>query len=68
LIFPTFGTLELIIEKGWLVFLEKKNNKWTLKVGESNNNINIFDYNLLGLFDEKVFSTIYWFILQLKKQ
>jgi hypothetical protein len=24
LIFPTFGTLELIIEKGWLVFLEKK--------------------------------------------
>lgn len=52
-----FGTLEWVIEEGWLVLLKREeNNKQTLEVGGKNNNRNIIDHNLLGLFDQQVFS------------
>jgi len=48
-----FGTLEWVIEEGWLVLLKREeNNKQTLEVGGKNNNRNIIDHNLLGLFDQ----------------
>jgi hypothetical protein len=50
--------VEWIVEEGWPVLLEReKNNKQTPEVNEISNKRNTFDHNLLGLFDQQVFST-----------
>jgi hypothetical protein len=55
---PAFGTLEWIIEEGWLILPKRKEScKQTPKVSESSKSRKIVDHNLLGLFDQQVFST-----------
>ncbi len=55
-IVSVFGTLEWVIEEGWLILLKiEENNKQTLEVSEKNNSRNIIDHNLLGLFYQQVF-------------
>jgi hypothetical protein len=46
---PAFGTLEWIIEEGWLILSKRKeSNKQTPKVSENSKSRNITDHNLSG--------------------